>query len=58
MKEGNDMKKYTNAKAEIYKLDAGDIMLTSVTTAVDLDSLDRNEDNAFSISNWGNWNAN
>ena len=49
------MKNYVNAKAEIYKLDAGDIMLISINVA-DLDSIDKNEGNAF--SNWGNWNPN
>lgn len=53
MKEGIDMKKYTNAKAEIYKLDAGDIMLTSINS-MSFEDIDKNESKAYST--WTQWN--
>ena len=48
------MKKYVNAEIELYKINVGDIMLTS-EGEVDLDSIAKNEDKAY--SSWGNWNA-
>lgn len=52
------MKKYVNAKAEIYKLDAGDIMITSIQNlSFDVIGNETYEgDNNY--ANWGNWNSN
>jgi len=55
MKEGIIMKNYVNAKAEIYKLDAGDVMLVA-STNLDFENIDTNESKAYST--WGDWNSN
>ena len=47
------MKKYINAKVEIYKLNAGDIMLVSVES-LDFENIEKNEEKKY--SSWGNWN--
>ena len=47
------MKNYVNAKAEIYKLDTGDIMLISLES-LNFENIEKNEDKKY--SSWGNWN--
>ena len=48
------MKNYVNAKAEIYKLDAGDIMLVSVES-LNLKDWTPDEAENDSYSKWGKW---
>ena len=53
------MKNYINAKAEIYKLDAGDVMLIASLESFNLDSFtseDSSDSNSKHFNNWGNWN--
>ena len=59
MKEGTvDMKNYINAKAEIYKLDAGDVMLYASIESFNLDSFESDDSTSSKhYSNWGNWNS-
>lgn len=52
------MKKYINAKADIYKLDAGDVMLIVSLESFDLDSFkseDASDANSNHYNNWGKW---
>ena len=44
---------YFNAKAEVQKLDAGDIMLFS-NDSLDLKDMEKNKDKQYKI--WGYWN--
>ncbi len=54
MREGIRMKNYVNVKAEIYKLDAGDIMLASVNS-LDLKTWTPDDATNSSYSKWEKW---
>ena len=53
------MKKYINAKVEIYNLDAGDIMfLSSDPNELNMDDSSFNNEKGYNSSGaWGNWNS-
>lgn len=53
------MKKYINAKAEIYKLDADDIMLLTSAESFSFSNFnteDANDKSSKHYNNWGFWN--
>jgi len=53
------MKNYVNAEIEIFKLDAGEIMLSSfdIFSFDSFETEDPNDKTSKHYNNWGNWNS-